>query len=115
MLPSSDKKSIPECSWSFVLGLLNLIGISNKGSSVLSIIIMVILFLIFGIIEGMNTDKKGFIAGFKIGLFLLVLMMLINLTLFQSPFGISRLIYYVILIFSSVFGAMIGINRKKKE
>lgn len=99
----------------FIFGLLNLIGVSYKLTSLLSIIVMIMIFLIIGIIEGMNTDKKGFIAGFKIGLVFLIIILLVNLILFQNPFKLSRIIYYVILLFSSVFGAMIGINRKKKE
>ena len=100
---------------SFFLGLLNLIGLSYKITSAINIIIMVAMFLSFGIIEGLNADKKGFVAGFKIGFVFLLIILLINLILFQNSFKLSAVIYYVILLFSSVFGAMIGINRKKKE
>lgn len=100
---------------SFILGVLNLVGISYKITSVFSIIIMAGIFLTFGIIEGLNADKKGFIAGFKIGFIFLLIILLINLILFQNSFKISAIIYYMILLFSSIFGAMIGINRKKKE
>lgn len=100
---------------SLIMGLLNLIGLSSKITSVLNIIAMILLFLIFGIIEGINTTKKGFLAGFKIGLYFLALLFIINIIMFQSSFGISRIVYYLILLFCSVFGAMIGINRKKKE
>ena len=100
---------------SFLFALLNLIGVSFKVTTIIGVIIMIILFLIMGIIEGINSEKKGFIAGFKIGLLFIVIMLLLNLVIFQSKFSISRLIYYIILLFSSIFGAMIGINRKKKE
>lgn len=99
----------------FFFGLLNLIGLSYKITSILIIIAMVIVFLIFGIIAGINASKKGFIEGLKIGLLFLGLLVILNLILFKTPFSLSRIIYYIILVFSSVFGAMIGINRKKKD
>lgn len=100
---------------SLFIGLFNLIGLSSKIGSIMNVIIMVVLFLVFGIIEGLNASQKGFIAGLKIGLIFLLLIALINLIFFNSSFGISRLLYYLILLFSSVFGGMIGISRKKKE
>lgn len=101
--------------FSLLLGLLNLVGLNYKVTSVLNIIMMVMLFLIFGIIEGINTSKKGYISGLKIGIIFLIIMIIFNLIVFGSSFSISRIVYYIILLFSSVFGAMIGINRKKKE
>lgn len=100
---------------SFSLGTLNLIGLSYKVSSIINIVLMILLFLVMGIFEGFNALKKGYIAGLKVGIILLSILILLNFILFQSSFEISRVIYYFILIFSSVFGAMIGINRKKKE
>jgi len=100
---------------SFLFGLLNLLGLSHKVTTILNTTFMIVLFLVFGIIEGINTSKKGFIAGFKIGLIYLFILLLINVVLFQTPFQLSRVVYYVSLLFSSIFGAMIGINRKKKE
>jgi len=100
---------------SLLFGLLNLFGVSYKVTTVLNIIVMVLLFLVFGIIEGLNATKKGFMAGFKIGLLFIAILILVNLILFRTPFMLSRFVYYITLLFSSVFGAMIGINRKKKE
>lgn len=100
---------------SFIFGLLNLIGLSYKATSILNIIAMVVLFFVFGFIEGINASKKGFLAGLKIGLIFLVIIMLVNLILFRTPFMISRILYYIILLFTSVLGSMLGINRKKKE
>jgi len=100
---------------SFILSLLNYLGLSNNLSSIINILLMVILFLAMGILEGLNAQKKGYLAGFKIGLILIGLILIINLVFFQSSINVSRMIYYLILLFSSVFGSMIGINRKKKE
>jgi len=98
-----------------LFGLLNLIGLNYKITTVLNIVVMVILFLVFGFIEGLNTSKKGFVAGFKIGILFIIVLVLFNLIWFKSSFFVSRLVYYLILILSSVVGAMIGINRKKKD
>lgn len=100
---------------SLLLSVFNLIGLGSKVTSIVNIVIMIIMFLIFGIIEGANAKQKGFMAGLKIGLLFLLIIALFNLIFFNSAFGISRIIYYLILLFSSVFGGMVGISRKKKE
>ena len=100
---------------SFLLSIFNLIGIGSKITSILSIIMMILVFFSFGIIEGINSDKKGFLGGLKVGLIFMLLMALINLVFYGSFFSIKSLIYYMILVISSIFGAMLGINRKKKD
>ena len=100
---------------SFLFGLLNLVGVSTKITGILNVVVMMIIFLVFGIIEGVNAPKKGFVAGFKIGLIFIIMSVLVNLIFFGNIFKLSGLIYYLILILISILGSMIGINRKKKE
>ena len=87
---------------------------SFNTTSILFIILMMILFLIIGYKYGKKADKKGYIEGLKIGFSLILVLLFINLIFYNSNFSLERVIYYIILILSSIFGSMIGINKKEK-
>ena len=87
---------------------------SFNTTSILFIIFMMILFLIIGYKYGKKADKKGYIEGLKIGFSLILVLLFINLIFYNSNFSLERVIYYIILILSSIFGSMIGINKKEK-
>ena len=100
---------------SLLFSLFNLGGfMSFKTTSILFIIFMIILFLIIGYKYGKLADKKGYIEGLKIGFSLILVLLFINLVFYNSDFSLERIIYYLILILASIFGSMIGINRKEK-
>ena len=83
-------------------------------TSILFIILMIIIFLIIGYKYGKMADKKGYIEGLKIGFSLILVLLFINLVFYNSDFSLERIIYYLILILSSIFGSVIGINKKEK-
>lgn len=87
---------------------------SSKVVMALGTVYLLLIFLIFGFKSGKKTEAKGFIAGLKIGFFFLLLLLLVNLLFYRSGFTFLRFIYYFILLFSSVIGAMAGINSKKE-
>ena len=87
---------------------------SFNTTSILFIIFMMILFLIIGYKYGKKADKKGYIEGLRIGFSLILVLLFINLIFYNSNFSLERVIYYIILILSSIFGSMIGINKKEK-
>ena len=61
---------------------------------------------------GKLAPAKGYLAGLKIsGIFLLILLLL-NLITSRTLFNLPTIIYYLILIISSVLGGMFGINKK---
>ena len=100
---------------SMLFSLFNLGGfMSFNTTSILFIIFMMILFLIIGYKYGKKADKKGYIEGLKIGFSLILVLLFINLIFYNSNFSLERVIYYIILILSSIFGSMIGINKKEK-
>jgi len=96
-----------------ILGYFNLLGSGLK--SIMAIIIMILFFLFIGYKYGQNTEQKGYLEGIKIGFLLIITLVLINLLFYQTGFSFERFIYYIVLILSSVFGSMLGINKKKKN
>ena len=98
-----------------IITLLNYFNIfGSKIVTVFKIIIVLISMFVGGFIMGKNSNKKGWLEGLKLGLIILVILILVNFILKQS-FDIRNLIYYLILIASTVFGSMIGINKKIEE
>ena len=75
----------------------------------MAIIIMIITFIIMGFLKGKSSNNKGYLQGLKIGGILVVILFMISF----FNFSLKTIIYYIILLLSSVFGAMIGINKKK--
>lgn len=102
-------------SLSFLTSLLNLIGLSNKITSFFLLLIIIISFFVHGFRSGKKALKKGYIVGLKAGLSYLIVLWILDLIFFRSNFYISKLIYYLILLISAIFGSIIGINKKNKE
>ena len=94
---------------------INLTGINSNTINKLSIILTALSFFIITCLASNNTKQKGFILGLKLGLSFVILLILINLIIFRSSFNIDRLIYYTILILSSLLGGAIGKNIKFKK
>ena len=94
---------------------INLTGINSNTINKLSIILTALSFFIITCLASNNTKQKGFILGLKLGLSFVIFLILINLIIFRSSFNIDRLIYYTILILSSLLGGAIGKNIKLKK
>lgn len=99
---------------SFILSVFNYFFMSSKSIYIIGLIFLIILFLIFSFKEARISSSRGIITGLKVGLFLNTILIFINLILFQSSFKFLRLIYYIILLFSSLLGSIIGVNTKKE-
>lgn len=99
---------------SVVISLLYYLLFSTKVVNVLTFLYMVALFFLFGFKTGKRTENRGFLAGLKIGFLLLLVLLLFNLVFYQTGFKLIRVIYYMVLLFASVIGATLGINRKKE-
>ena len=98
-----------------ITSLINLTGMKNITISKLSVILTAISFLIISLLASNKSNERGIITGLKLGLSFIILLMLINLIIFKSPFNIDRLIYYLILMISSILGGSIGKNIKLKK
>lgn len=98
----------------FITSLINLTGIKSITISKISVILTALSFFIITILASKKTKERGIILGLKLGLSFIILLILINLIIFKSPFNIDRLIYYIILLTSSLLGGSIGKNLKHK-
>ena len=107
--------------WSFIilLGSSLIITIFNY-FNVISGIPLKIIFLIIPIISifigsyrlGKLSNEKGYVEGIKYGLIWIVLFIIISIIC--KVFDWTSVIYYIILLFISILGSILGINRKKK-
>lgn len=107
---------------SFLLGLtfistlfnyINLFG--NTFTNVVKVIIPIVSLFIGGFVIGKRTGKKGWLEGIKLSLIFLIILTLFNYLALDTSFSLKTLIYYLILVTSSTFGSMIGVNRYKPE
>lgn len=94
-----------------ILDYFNIIG--NSLSNYLKLFIAAISMLIGGIYIGTKASKKGWLEGLKVGLIVIVLMFVISYLAFDQGMTIKTVIYYFILLASSMLGSMIGINKRK--
>ena len=98
----------------FIITILSYFNLmSDKVVSIFKIIIPVISILIGGFYIGKKSNKKGFIEGLKLGLIFIILLTIFNYLAFDYSFKFKYLLFYLILIVSSILGSMIGINKKR--
>ena len=64
---------------------------------------------------GKNSNNKGYIEGLKIGGIIVIILFMLSYVGFNNKLNISLLIYYIILLITSVLGSILGINKKKKD
>lgn len=99
----------------FLITLLNYINIiSNRMVSIFQIMIPIISLLIGGYILGKKSQKKGWLQGLKLGFLLIIVLILFQYLGLHMNFNIKNLVFYLLLMMSTIFGSMIGINRKKE-
>lgn len=92
-----------------ILGILNLFGVQTN--KVVILIIMAIGTFISGFYLGRNSLKKGYLQGALLGVILSLVLFLFSL-LFKNTYTASSLIYYIIIVISSMIGASLGIQKK---
>lgn len=100
---------------SFILSIMNYFFLNSKTIYTIGLIYLILVFLILSFKEAKISTSRGIITGLKTGGFFILILILINLIFFQSQFKFLRLIYYLILLFSAILGAIVGINTKKNE
>lgn len=93
------------------LTIFNLLKL--KTNRIMIIIIGAILMFIIGFILGKQSESKGYLNGLLLSV-ITILILVITSLIFRFPLNINTLIYYVILAITTIFGSMIGINRKTK-
>lgn len=99
----------------FICSLLNLIGVNSSITNLIIFIFNILAFLIFGFKNGKKANNKGYIAGLKMALLFLLLLIIINLFTAKNILSIATIIYYIILLLAGVVGGMMGINKKESN
>lgn len=89
--------------------------LSINGINISKIIIPIISILSGSFYMGTNVKNRGWLEGIKLSSLVILILLIINLLIFKNNFAIKNLIYYLIILISSMVGSMIGINKKKKN
>ena len=95
-----------------ILNYFNIIN--NKILNISKIIIPLFAQALGGFIIGKNTIKNGWFEGLKLGMFCILIVLLFNLFLKYS-INSKDLIFYILMLISTILGSMFGINQKTKE
>ena len=96
-----------------ILNYFNLLSIN--GINISKIIIPVLSILIGSFYLGTTVKNKGWLEGIKLSIIIILILLITNLLILKNGFEIKNLIYYLIILVSSMVGSMIGINKKKKN
>ncbi len=99
----------------FITSLINLTNFNGVLLSKISIILTAISFFFISTIASPKSKDKGYVLGLKLGLTMIIILFLTNLLFFRSNINIDRLIYYLILLISSILGGSFGKNIKLKK
>lgn len=99
----------------FLFTTLNYFNIiNNKVMNIAKIIIPLFSLALGGFIIGKNSLKNGWLEGLKVGLIVILLILIGNL-IFMQKITSKDFVFYLILLVSSIFGSMFGINHKAEE
>lgn len=106
---------IVELMITFIMSLLNLIGVNSGITTIIMLVSNLMLFFILNYFNAFKLKKKGFLEGISLGGIFILIMILIKMILFHGLFSISTIIYYLILFITSIIGGMFGVNKKSDE
>ncbi len=98
-----------------ILSLLNMLSsLSYKTIKTICVIFMILLFFITGFKQGKKSNIKGIFCGLKYGALGCLILFILSLCLFFKDLTFRMFLYYTILILTTMFGSIIGVNKKKE-
>lgn len=83
-------------------------------TNIFKIITILLSILIPTFILGRKSERKGYLEGLKYGGILIVISLILNILL-KNKFSFDIVIYFIIMLISSMLGSMMGINFKKNK
>lgn len=86
----------------------------EKITTIFKILIPIISLFIGGIQIGKKSIKKGWLEGLKLSLIFIIILLIFNYLGLNKNFEAKNILFYIILIISTMFGSMIGINKNKE-
>ena len=100
----------------FILTFFNYFNIiSDKVMNIFKMILTLFIFIFGGFYLSKRSKKRGFLEGIKIGFIICLFFLIVTLLGFNSSFEWKNIIYYLILIISSMTGGIIGKQRRKEK
>lgn len=97
-----------------LLTITNLIfNINSTLNSFISLISISLYILITNINIGKNITDKAYKIGFINGLKIILILIILNILTLNFSLSLTTIFYYIILLFISILGSIIGINIKK--
>lgn len=100
----------------FIITIFNYFNIiSDKIIPIFNILIPIISLFIGGFYMGKKSNNKGYLEGLKLGMVFSILLLIFNFLTLSNSFKFKYLLFYLIIIVSSIMGSMIGINTNKKN
>lgn len=88
--------------------------ISTNTFHILEFIILLVNVFISAYIIGKKSIKKGYLEGIKYSLIIVFIFFILTL-ITREPLKVRILLYYLIIIITSVLGSMIGISKTNKN
>lgn len=99
----------------FLCSALNIIFNSSNITTIILFVFNIAVFIFLGYKYGKNSNKKGLLVGLVLGLILVSYLYLLYIMLYSFSFDINKILYYTILIISSILGSIIGKNTQLKD
>ncbi len=81
----------------------------------LTLIVPLLALMIAGFFVGRRSSKKGWLEGIKVGAIIVVFFFIFSFLAFNQGLSLKQLLFDVILMVSSIFGSMLGINFPKRQ
>ncbi len=100
----------------FIVTLLNYFDVATNNTLKLIKIVGPIISMLLGrIYLGLKSDKKGYLEGIKLGIIMSFIFFIFSFLGLDKNLSFSRMIYYIIIIITSMLGGMIGISKKSLD
>ena len=87
--------------------------ISLKVLSILKFLIPLFSIFIGGFYMGRKANKKGFLEGIKFSIIFILIFITVSFAL-NEVINVKDIIFYLMILITSVLGSMFGINTKKE-
>ena len=100
----------------FLLTLFNYINFIDGGFFIFFMIFDLVFSVLLGsIMLSRNCNNKGWFEGLKFGFIFLLFISLLDYFGFSFSFNFKYLVFSIIILVSSLFGGMVGINFRKEK
>lgn len=100
--------------YTFMLSIVNLVfSLSPLINALIGFLGIVSYSFVVGIRLGMKVTEKAYFKGLRKGLINVLILYILSLLFFSYSISLKRIIYYIVIVFSTILGSIIGINKKK--